>query len=117
MSLRISQLARTAGTTPPTIRYYEKIGLLPPARRRATGHREYDEADVGRLTFIRRCRALGLSIPRVRALLAIADDGARAARCCEHCPGPLPAPARARAAKRGRDGADRTKRCIIDQAR
>jgi DNA-binding transcriptional MerR regulator len=77
MALRIGGLAARTGTNAPTIRYYEAIGLLPPAGRRDGGQRCFDEADVRRLTFIRRCRAFGLSIDQVRSLTALMNDPAR----------------------------------------
>jgi DNA-binding transcriptional MerR regulator len=57
--LRIGALARRTGTTAPTIRYYEEIGLLHRAGRHSGGHRVYSEEDVRRLFFIRRCREFG----------------------------------------------------------
>jgi len=75
--LRIGGLAKRAGTSAPTIRYYEEIGLLPLADRQASGQRIYGEADVRRLTFIRRCRDFGFSIEAVRSLVALADNRER----------------------------------------
>jgi DNA-binding transcriptional MerR regulator len=78
-ALKISELAQLTGTTPPSIRYYEDIGLLPIAGRQGGGQRRYDATDVRRLTFIRRCRAFGFGIGQVRELLALLDDRTR--RC------------------------------------
>jgi MerR family transcriptional regulator, copper efflux regulator len=75
--LKIGRLARRTGTSASTIRYYEEIGLLPRAHRQAGGQRSYGEEDIGRLTFIRRSRELGLSIEHVRALLRLATDPKR----------------------------------------
>lgn len=74
--LTIGQLAKAASVTTPTIRYYEEIGLLPLAGRSAAGQRIYDDADLERLTFIRRCRDFGFSIDQVRVLagLSISSD-------------------------------------------
>jgi len=74
--LSIGALARAAGMTAPTIRYYADIGLLPKPSRSESGQRMYDETDVERLTFIRRCREFGFSIERVKILagLAISPD-------------------------------------------
>jgi len=77
VQLRIGTLGRRTGTNAPTIRYYEEIGLLPPAQRHSGGQRWYGEEDVRRLMFIRRCRKFGLSIEQVRSLLALAQDGER----------------------------------------
>ncbi len=76
-SLKIGTLANRTGTNPPTIRYYEAIGLLPRADRQSGGQRVYDERDVRQVTFIRRCRELGLSLEKISALVALAQDGER----------------------------------------
>lgn len=68
MFMKIGVLAKRTRTNAPTIRYYEQIGLLPPASRREGGQRRYSEQDVKRLTFIRRCREFGFPIEQVRAL-------------------------------------------------
>lgn len=73
MGLKIGELARATGTTAPTIRYYEQIGLLPAARR-VGGQRRYGDADVRRLTFIRRCRDFGFPVEQVRILASLTDD-------------------------------------------
>lgn len=67
-ALTIGVLARAAGVSAPTIRYYEEIGLIPRASRSAGGQRTYGEADIERLTFIRRCRDFGFSIDQIRLL-------------------------------------------------
>jgi len=73
----IGALAKATGTSTPTIRYYEEIGLLPPASRTASGQRSYDESDVGRLTFIKQCRDFGFSIEQVRVLLDLSISSQR----------------------------------------
>ena len=72
--LKIGELAELTGTSAPTIRYYEQIGLLERAPRQAGGQRVYSRRDVERLTFIRRCREFDFSIQEVRALVAIVHD-------------------------------------------
>ncbi|KRR17678.1 MerR family transcriptional regulator [Bradyrhizobium retamae] len=72
--LRIGALAKRTGTNAPTIRYYEEIGLLRSADRQAGGQRVYSDADVKRLTFIRRCREFGFSIEQVRSLVELVQD-------------------------------------------
>jgi DNA-binding transcriptional MerR regulator len=72
--LKIGDLAESSGTSAPTIRYYEEIGLLPRASRRAGGERSYGSEDVKRLVFIRRCRDFGFPIEQVRSLLALMQD-------------------------------------------
>jgi DNA-binding transcriptional MerR regulator len=77
--LRIGEVARLAGTTPRTIRYYEEIGLLPGAGSRAAGqHRVYTEADVERLREVVRLRdLLGVTLDELKELVEAED--ARAA--------------------------------------
>jgi MerR family transcriptional regulator, repressor of the yfmOP operon len=76
--LRIGEVAKLAGTTPRTIRYYEEIGLLPAASGRQPGaHRTYAEADVERLTELLRLKdLLGLSLEELKEL--VEAEGARA---------------------------------------
>jgi MerR family mercuric resistance operon transcriptional regulator len=74
--MAIGEFSRRTGGKIETIRYYERIGLLPVPDR--TGrYRRYGAADVRRLVFIRRARELGFTIDEVRALLRLseADDG------------------------------------------
>jgi DNA-binding transcriptional MerR regulator len=71
--LSIGLVARRTGATVPTVRYYEDIGLLPPAARTEAGQRSYDETTVKRLVFIRRCRDFGFSIEQVRELVGLVD--------------------------------------------
>lgn len=70
--LRIGEVAERTGTTPRTIRYYEEIGLLPAAPKRAPGsHRLYDEADVRRLEEVLRLKQLlGVSLDELSELVA-----------------------------------------------
>jgi DNA-binding transcriptional MerR regulator len=76
LSIGIGDLARHSGCKPETVRYYERIGLLPDATRSAGGQRRYDERAIRRLTFIRHARDFGFSIEAVRELLAMADHPA-----------------------------------------
>ncbi|TLG71872.1 helix-turn-helix domain-containing protein [Methylocystis sp. B8] len=69
----IGQLAAAAGVNLETVRYYERIKLMPQPARTASGHREYEEGHVQRLVFIRRARELGFSIEQIRTLLALAE--------------------------------------------
>ena len=75
--LKIGALAERTGANPPTIRYYEEIGLLRRAERQAGGQRTYGDDDVKRLTLIRRCRDFGFSIDQVRSLVTLVEDGER----------------------------------------
>jgi MerR family transcriptional regulator, repressor of the yfmOP operon len=78
--MRIGALAREAGTTVRTVRYYEEIGLLPASEERSPGaHREYDEADVARVQELMRLKKLlGLSLDELREVMA--GEDARAER-------------------------------------
>jgi MerR family transcriptional regulator, repressor of the yfmOP operon len=75
VALKIGDVARLAGTTPRTIRYYEEIGLLAPAGDRPSGgHRSYTQADVERLREILRLKdLLGVSLDELRDLVAAED--------------------------------------------
>ncbi|MBR6976743.1 MAG: Cd(II)/Pb(II)-responsive transcriptional regulator [Ottowia sp.] len=79
--MKISDLARASGTSADTIRYYEKLGLLPAPQRTAAGWRCYGVAHAERLSLIRQARALGMSLHEVRALLVCFDQ------CCADCAG------------------------------
>ncbi len=76
MPLTIGILSRNTGCNIETIRYYERIGLLPAPPRSAGGHRLYGEAHLKRLTFIRRGRELGFTLDDIRGLLGLVDGGA-----------------------------------------
>ncbi len=75
--LSIGALAVQTDCSVPTIRYYEEIGLLPPASRSSKGHRHYSAGDVRRLAFIKRCRDFGFPIDQVRALASLLGDEVR----------------------------------------
>src|SRR5258708_12047049 len=70
---QIGGLSKHADVPEKTIRYYEEIGLLPPARRSANSYRVYDEADVERLRFIRSARALVFTLQEIAQILAARD--------------------------------------------
>ena len=72
--MKISTVAANSGCNLETIRYYERIGLMPPPERTPKGYREYSEADVERLRFISRGRGLGFSLQEIRSLLRLAQD-------------------------------------------
>ena len=68
-------LAARTGCNIETIRYYERVSLLPPPPRSACGHRLYGEGLLRRLNFVRRSRDLGFSIEEIRELLRLVDGG------------------------------------------
>ncbi|MFC0282691.1 helix-turn-helix domain-containing protein [Camelimonas abortus] len=70
--LTIGELARRAGSNVETVRYYERIGMLPAPARSAANYRLYDHGHLRRLNFILRARRLGFSLEQVRALLELA---------------------------------------------
>jgi DNA-binding transcriptional MerR regulator len=76
-TLTIGQLGQATGTKIETIRYYEKIGLLPAPKRTAGNYRSYAAEHLQRLGFIRRARELGFTIEDVRELLKLAAHGER----------------------------------------
>jgi DNA-binding transcriptional MerR regulator len=73
--MRIGQLAHRLGINSKTIRYYEEIGLIPPAPRTAAGYRDYDEQDASRLTFIKTAQRLGLSLDEIAEILSLRERG------------------------------------------
>ena len=74
MAFTIGEMAKATGTKVETIRYYERIGLLPKPPRTMGNYRDYGRAELGRLFFIRRSRDLGFSLDQVRALLGLSAD-------------------------------------------
>jgi MerR family mercuric resistance operon transcriptional regulator len=79
--LLIGALSARTGVNIETIRYYERIGLLPVPPRTEGRHRVYDQNHVRRLTFVRRSRELGFALGDIRTLIALADRGETA--CAE----------------------------------
>jgi MerR family copper efflux transcriptional regulator len=67
--LHIAEVARRSGLPPSTLRYYEQVGLLPPAGRTAAGYRVYEESVLDRLAFIARAKALSCSLEEIAELL------------------------------------------------
>ena len=70
-----AQLAKKTGCNLETIRYYEKVALLPEPARSANGYRVYPPELVQRLTFILRARDLGFKLDQIRSLLTLTDTG------------------------------------------
>ena len=75
MALTVSALADQAGLSPDTVRYYERVGLLPEPARSAAGYRLYDQAAVGRLRLIKGAQRAGLRLREIGELLQVADRG------------------------------------------
>lgn len=76
--MNIGNAAARSGVPAKTIRYYEEIGLIPPAGRTQSGYRDYSGTDVETLKFIQRARSLGFSVKDVGDLLALWRDRTRA---------------------------------------
>jgi MerR family mercuric resistance operon transcriptional regulator len=74
--LTIGEISARSGVHVETIRYYERIGLVPKAARAANGRRCYDAQAGARLAFIHRARELGFSLADIRALLSFSDNKA-----------------------------------------
>ena len=74
----IGELSTRTGVNIETIRYYERIGLIPAPPRKNGRRRIYDESHVRRLRFVRRSRGLGFALDDIRTLLALADRGEQA---------------------------------------
>lgn len=70
----IGELAGATDTKVETVRYYERIGILPAPKRTSGNYRAYSAGHLARLSFIRRARDLGFTLDQVRALLALADQ-------------------------------------------
>ena len=75
--LAIGALAQRTGCSVPTIRYYEEIGLIPPPKRRPSGHRVYGVDSEELLSLIRRCRDFGFPIDQVRELVSLSKSQER----------------------------------------
>lgn len=75
--MNISEASHQSGLPAKTIRYYEDIGLVDPARRRDNGYRDYGERDVHLLRFLYRARDLGFTVADCRALVSLYTDRGR----------------------------------------
>jgi len=71
---KIGEMSRETGVNIETIRYYEKIGIMPEPDRTEGGNRQYNRDQLKRLHFVKRCRELGFSISEIRALLDMVDQ-------------------------------------------
>ena len=78
--ITIGELSRRTGVNIETIRYFEKVGIVPSPPRTEGGHRVYDETHVRALRFIRSARELGFTPDQVRAILNLGGPGKA---CCD----------------------------------
>lgn len=72
-TVRIGELARRAGTSARTLRFYEQAGLLPAPLRTPSGYRDYDDTAVDRLAFVRAAQAAGLTLAEIREVVAVRE--------------------------------------------
>lgn len=79
--MKIGEVARDAGISTKTIRYYEQLGLLPAPRRAPNGYRDYDATAISRLLFIRDAQASGLTLNEIASTLELRGQGETS---CEH---------------------------------
>jgi MerR family copper efflux transcriptional regulator len=73
--VKTGELAEASGVPAKTIRYYEEIGLLPPAEREANGYRSYERDALPRLRFVQHAQAAGLTLREISQVLAIRSEG------------------------------------------
>lgn len=78
--MNIGEASERSGVSAKMIRYYESVGLLPSAARRANGYRDYGDQEVAVLQFVRRTRDLGFSLEEVSSLLTLWSNTKRPSR-------------------------------------
>ena len=78
--LTVGALAKRAGTSAKTVRYYEEVGLLGAPRRSEAGYRLYGEADLERLRFVLGAKTLGLSLGEIKEIVGVWGGGERPCR-------------------------------------
>lgn len=75
---KIGKVTKLLGVSADTLRYYEKIGLLPPVQRNANGLREYSDRDISNIRFIKRAQQMKFSLAEISELLTMRQDPERA---------------------------------------
>jgi DNA-binding transcriptional MerR regulator len=73
--MKIAEVSEKYGFTPDTLRYYERIGLIPPVNRNGGGIREYGEIDIKRIEFVRCLRSAGLPIETLIEYFSLLEQG------------------------------------------
>lgn len=79
--MRIGELAHRSGVPVRTIRFWEARGLLAPPQRTESDYRDYDDAVIDRLRFVRRAQSAGFTLQQIRQVLELSDSGEPP---CEH---------------------------------
>lgn len=74
MAMTIGSLAAAAGVNVPTVRYYERRGIIAEPPRTAAGYRQYDDTVVDRIRFVRQAQELGFTLEEIEELLALRVD-------------------------------------------
>jgi len=82
--LRIGQVAQRAGVSTDTIRYYERLGLLPNPQRSPAGYREYPEIIVNRIALVRNAMRFGFSLLEIRGFLRVREAGGKPCHQVRH---------------------------------
>jgi DNA-binding transcriptional MerR regulator len=73
--LTVQQVVQETGLSEHTLRYYERVGLIPPIRRASNGHRRYTEEDIGWFNFVKRLRSAGMPIAQVQRYVVLQRQG------------------------------------------
>jgi len=76
--MKVSQLAKVLNTTPDTVRYYSRIGLVMPIKNTENGYKSYNQQAQQRLKFILSARQLDFSVEEIKEILLVADNGSTA---------------------------------------
>lgn len=71
----VRRVAERVGLPPRTVRYYDRIGLVSPAKRSPAGYRLYSAEDEGKLQFVRQAKGFGFSLDQIRGLISAAESG------------------------------------------
>lgn len=80
MAYLIGETANVLGLSADTLRYYEKIGLVPRAAKNRSGRRVFSDKDLSRLRFVQRAQSIGFSLKEIRQLLKLRENPAKCSR-------------------------------------
>lgn len=82
--MTISEVSKKYDLTPDTLRYYERIGLIPPVHRNSSGNRDFTEEDLGWVEFIKCMRGAGLSIEALIDYVKMFQEGISTVKARKH---------------------------------